>query len=104
MVTVAIMVAIMISIVIPIPIPIPIALSVPLMFAAMPPTMVLVPARLALLVQSTSPVICLRTALAVLANRLIEFGLSCFDLRLALCTVVSMGMRYGNKRHNHTQR
>jgi hypothetical protein len=76
MVTVAVTISVPISVAVAVTIvAIPIPLIVPLTFANVPPSAVLVPAALALIIQLTAPAIGLFTAFPVLANRLIEFGL-----------------------------
>jgi hypothetical protein len=70
--------------------PIPIALLVPAMFFAVPPAVILIPTSLALGIQGPPPVVRLRTARPVTVDRFMEFGLSGFDFRLALCPAVSM--------------
>jgi hypothetical protein len=72
------------------------------MVAAVPPSVVRVPAAFSLRVQVPSPLIRLTAVLAMLANCLIEFRLRALDLTLALGVIVRRSLGYGNQRR-HTQ-
>jgi hypothetical protein len=87
----------------------PVSVGVPLMVVAVPPSMVRVPAAFPLGVQIAPPLVRLVAALAVLANRLIQFGFRLLDLALALRVIVRVRLGHGNERrrtqsHCHNRR
>ena len=67
---------------------IPITLFVPLVSAAIPPSMILTPAAVALGIQIAAAFRSLAAALAVLANRIVEAGFCFLDPVLAFRVIV----------------
>jgi hypothetical protein len=81
---------------------IPVAILVPAMFVAIPPAVIPAPATFPLGGQIAPPLICLVTALAMLANRLVQLHLPAFDVPLAPGMVVRIRLGHSNEQ-KHTQ-
>jgi hypothetical protein len=67
---------------------VPVAICVPLMIVTVPPPVVRVPAAFALCIQIAPPLLRLVAALAVFANRLIQFCFRVLNAALALLVIV----------------
>ena len=97
-------IAIMIMIVVTIVITVPIAVVVPVMIATAVPSVVLVPATLTGGVQISSPLFCLATAPAVLANLLLKFRLRLLDALAAFMSFVRVRRRQSDQQEKRAQR
>jgi len=82
---------------------IPISLIVPLVSTAVPPSVILIPAAVALGIQVATALRGFTAALAVLANRIIEAGFRFLDPVLAFCVVViGVHARHGAQRQHRS--
>ena len=93
-----------IAITITIVITVPIAVIVPVMIATAVPSVVLVPATRTGGVQISSPLFCLPTAPAVLANRFIELSFRLLDSLAAFMSLVRARRRQSDKQEKRAQR
>jgi hypothetical protein len=93
---------VIVTIMVAVTITIPIAIFVPPPLVGVPPSMVFAPAALPLCVQVPSPFLGLAAALAVFANRLIQFCFRVLNAALALLVIVRVRPGYRNK-HCRTQ-
>jgi len=78
---------------------VPVTIRVPLVVAAVPPSVIGVPAAFAFGVQIMAPLLRLVAAFAMFANRLLQFFFSAFDFTLTLRVWrIGVGRWYGDHR------
>jgi hypothetical protein len=81
---------------------IPVAIVVPATLMTVPPPVISAPATFPLGGQVAAALSCLMTALAMLANGLVQLHLSALDVPLAPGMVIRIRLGHSNK-HSHTQ-